>query len=184
MRRLKLAKTFLHIWRDILLVCVSTDNFSSSSVCGEFPYTLSFKYPQRKKSNGFKSGEWGAHSCSARLLMILFPNTSLKKVKAKLEVWGVAPSCWNQACLMLTPCLLFNSLMNRRTTSTYNLFTFGFDALFRRFWKSHPFFNFALIFLFLKLWIWNLENLFPLGYILVFLSGFEFEEKMPKLEEF
>ena len=144
MRRLKLAKTFLHIWRDILLVCVSTDNFSSSSVCGEFPYTLSFKYPQRKKSNGFKSGEWGAHSCSARLLMILFPNTSLKKVKAKLEVWGVAPSCWNQACLMLTPCLLFNSLMNRRTICSHLVLMHFFEDF-----ENHtPFFNFLLIFLF------------------------------------
>ena len=37
-------------------------SFSSDIVWGWCLYTLSFKYPHRKKSGGLRSGLWGAHS--------------------------------------------------------------------------------------------------------------------------
>lgn len=43
-----------------------------------------------------KSGERGSHSTQGCLEIMLLPNTSRRTFKILLDVWHVAPSCWNQ----------------------------------------------------------------------------------------
>ena len=42
---------------------------SRQIVSGHVIFSLSFKYPERKKSSGVKSGEWAAHSTAVRVMM-------------------------------------------------------------------------------------------------------------------
>ena len=52
-------------------------------------------HPQ-KKSQGNRSGERGGHGTSP-LWEMSFPGNNLRNSAiASLEVWAVAPSCWNQ----------------------------------------------------------------------------------------
>jgi hypothetical protein len=52
--------------------------------------TLSFKQPQKKKSQGLRSGE---HAGQISLLIILSPKTSNKTCIDTCAVWAVAESC-------------------------------------------------------------------------------------------
>ena len=45
-----------------IFISHSIDDFGSSMVRGFLEYTLSFKYPQKKKSGGVKSGDLGGHA--------------------------------------------------------------------------------------------------------------------------
>ena len=46
----------------ILWMCCVIESFSSWSDSGTSLYTTSFRWPQRKKSRGFRSGEYGAQT--------------------------------------------------------------------------------------------------------------------------
>ena len=69
--------------------------FSSAIVLGFDEYTLSFRWPQRKKSGGVRSGEWGDHSIGHLRLMIRCPKWAWSQSSVLLAVCGVAPSCWS-----------------------------------------------------------------------------------------
>ena len=64
-------------------------------------YTFDLRYPQRKKSHGFKSGEWMDQLMSPRNEIKWPGNISLKIPIARWKVWAVAQSCWNQALSVL-----------------------------------------------------------------------------------
>ena len=94
------------------LGCVSSDktfdkNLRSFKVWNCSPEIWSLRWPQRKKSKGFKSRLCDAHVFSVNLLMTSPSKWSLSHVKTHLAVWGAAPSCmthcwplasWPQNC--------------------------------------------------------------------------------------
>ena len=62
---------------------------------GRLMYTFDLRYPQRKESHGFKSGERADKPMSPRNEIKWPGNIFLKIPIARREVWAVAPSCWN-----------------------------------------------------------------------------------------
>jgi hypothetical protein len=68
--------------------------FYSSSVRELLLQTRSFKQPQRKKSQGLRSGE---RAGQMPLLIILSPETSDKAFIDIRAVWAVSESCLNQS---------------------------------------------------------------------------------------
>ena len=57
---------------------------------------FSFEVPHRKKSQGDRTGEREGHDTSP-LWEMSFPGNNIRNSAiASLEVWAVAPSCWNQ----------------------------------------------------------------------------------------
>jgi hypothetical protein len=68
--------------------------FSSVILYGCFWNTIPFKYPRREYLQRFKSGEVGGHKSWVRTLS---SKTSGRKWNMLLLVWGMAPSCGNQA---------------------------------------------------------------------------------------
>ncbi|XKL61520.1 hypothetical protein PGB90_008577 [Kerria lacca] len=53
----------------------------------------SLRYPQRKKSNGDRSGLRGGHK---PVETSRSPKNSRRNSIDDCDVWGLAPSCWNR----------------------------------------------------------------------------------------
>ena len=109
-RRWKFAMTRVQVPMSIARISLWMFCFNSWMVSGLFRYTLSLRYPQTKKSKGFRSGEWAAHSIALLLLTIRSANFSCKNARAFRLVSAVSPSCWNQA--NSTCCRLLNTDQN------------------------------------------------------------------------
>ena len=77
------------------LIKRSTRLLRSFKVWNCSPDIWSLRWPQRKKSKGFKSGLCDAHVFSVNLLMTRPSKWSVSHVKTRLAVWGAAPSCMN-----------------------------------------------------------------------------------------
>ena len=60
-------------------------------------YTFPLRYPHKKKLQGDRSGELGGGHGISPLWEMNFPGNNFhNSAIASLEVWAVAPSCWNQ----------------------------------------------------------------------------------------
>ena len=118
-RRAKLSMTRLHMSLGIACASDAIACFRSSMVSGLFWYTLSLRYPHRKKSRGFKSGEYADHSGSHLRLINRPPNLCWSHAKDSSEVWGVAPSCWNHWRALKNLLCWPSSAQNLCSTSTY-----------------------------------------------------------------
>ena len=70
------------------LISLLMASFSSSVVCGEGLYTLSLRYPHKKKSGGLKSAEWGGHSISVFNDMTFCPNLFANHSSTATDVCG------------------------------------------------------------------------------------------------
>jgi hypothetical protein len=70
-------------------------SFKSSRDRGRCLKTFSFRYHQRKKSRGLKSGDRASHSTSPLKEIKRPGNISLNTPSERGAVWAVAPSCWN-----------------------------------------------------------------------------------------
>ena len=118
-RRWKFSMTLSHASRGIAWIAAVIAALRSEMVCLLSAYTLSFRYPHRKKSGGFKSGECGDHSGS-HLRLIKRPGKCwCSHSKDSFDVWGVAPSCWNHWMALVTPLRCPSSAQNFLRTSTY-----------------------------------------------------------------
>jgi len=99
----KFLMTLPHSSLGIALIAAVIAAFMSGTVWGLLPYILSLRYPHRKKSGGFKSGECGDH-CGPHLRLI---SRSGKRccshANDSFEVWGVSLSCWNHWRTLTTP---------------------------------------------------------------------------------
>ncbi|GBN88373.1 hypothetical protein AVEN_259528-1 [Araneus ventricosus] len=67
---------------------------SSCSVGGRVAYTRCLMHPQRKKSNGFRSGERGGHSTQPPYPMTCCGNVSRMYCWTLDTLCRGAPSCW------------------------------------------------------------------------------------------
>ena len=68
-------------------------------------------------AGGFKSSECGAHSISHLLLMSRSPNRCFCHNRVLLEVWGMAPSCWNHCSSPVMPLCRPNAAQNFLSTT-------------------------------------------------------------------
>ena len=78
----------------VILLC------KSWRLAGGVLYTLAFKYPHRKKSNGARSGDLGGHSTGWPRPTTLPGNSSCNRRLTTLALWHGAPSWKNQTCGM------------------------------------------------------------------------------------
>src|SRR5712692_2957493 len=67
---------------------------SASIVVGLFAYTLSFRYPHRKKSRGVRSHERGGQLTGPLREITRSANFVSSRSSVSFAVWLVAPSCW------------------------------------------------------------------------------------------
>ena len=74
-------------------------------------YKELFKWPHIEKFDGEKSRKWNAHSTSIHRLITRFSKCPKSQAMFRLEVWEVAPSCWNYTLLLSMP-LRSSSLQN------------------------------------------------------------------------
>ena len=79
----------------ILWMCCVIDSFSSWIDSGTSLYTTSFKWPQRKMSKGFRSGEFGAQTKLVFRLITRSPKFVASQFLEACAVWGGVPSCIN-----------------------------------------------------------------------------------------
>ena len=93
-RRVKFLMTASIMSCPIRRVSATMFAFSFAIVLGFDEYTLSFRWPQRKKSGGVKSGEWGDHSIGHLRLMTRCPKWAWSHLSVLLAVCGVAPFLW------------------------------------------------------------------------------------------
>ena len=77
----------------ILWMCCVIEYFSSWSDSGTSLYTTSFRWPQRKKSRGFRSGEYGAQTKLVFRLITRSPKFFASQFLEAIAAWGGAPSC-------------------------------------------------------------------------------------------
>jgi hypothetical protein len=75
--------------------------------------TSSFRYHQRKKSHGLKSGDGAGHPTSPIKEIKCPGNISLNTPSERHAVWAVAPSCWNHTCSLST----LSSLGHRKVSN-------------------------------------------------------------------
>ena len=81
-------------------------------------YTWDFKYPQRKKSNGFRSGDLAGQSCPLMALLVTtLPSTLRSRYLMLWSVtWHCAPSCCHYSIchhfLFLTQAKLWTASKN------------------------------------------------------------------------
>jgi len=73
-------------------------------------YTLDLMKPQRKKSAGDRSGDFGGQGTSPNLEVKRPGKCSLNNATVSLAVCDVAPSCWNQKS-WTSPCLSISGIM-------------------------------------------------------------------------
>ena len=66
-------------------------------------YKELFKWPHKEKFDGEKSRKWNAHSTSIHRLITRFSKCPKSQAMFRLEVWEVAPSCWNYTLLLSMP---------------------------------------------------------------------------------
>ena len=99
----KLSITLTHSSLVMAWICWVIATLSSAIVCGLFWYTWSFKKPQRQNSGGFKSGECGDHSGMRHLLISQPAKRRSSHSIVMLDVWGVAPSCWDHCSSWCMP---------------------------------------------------------------------------------
>lgn len=141
---------------------------SSCTVCGVSLYTKSFKCPQRKKSKGFRSGEYGAQTKSVLRLITLSLKFSVSHCRDSFAVWGGAPSCISHWDVMFLVFLrrqtlnLFNISIYRSEVTdlwakNYGVQLFTMNVLFCILRKTHYFFQISAPFLFFKLSLSNLR---------------------------
>ena len=79
-------------------------------------YTTSFRWHQRKKSRGFRSGEYGAQTKLVFRLITRSPKFLASQFLEASAVWGGAPSCISHWLAMSCP---------RRRRHILNLFKMG-----------------------------------------------------------
>ena len=93
--REKLVNTWSYIRRGMARNSVSIAFFNWGKFRGLSTYTYPLSYPH-KKSQVDRSGEQAGHGTSP-LWERSFPGNNLRNSAiASLELWAVAPSCWNQ----------------------------------------------------------------------------------------
>ena len=71
----------------ILWMCCVIESFSSWSDSGTSLYTTSFRWPQRKKSRGFRSGEYGAQTKLVFRLITRSPKFLASQFLEASAVW-------------------------------------------------------------------------------------------------
>ena len=114
-RRSKLSMVRRHMSGVMPLTTRRISCFNSNNVWGAFLYTLFFMYPHRKKSQGFRSGEWADQMFVVLRDMILSAKVSTNICRVSFATWGVAPSCWNHWVFIAMPLLFRESKKFFRT---------------------------------------------------------------------
>ena len=96
---MKLADIFRKVANEMAAQSSLITLSSFSNVQEFFSYIASFKWSQREKSHGFKSGEY-----SGNCILFLWSNVNLKQLynyqniplKSSAVQWGPTPSCMSQ----------------------------------------------------------------------------------------
>ena len=107
--REKLAITCSHIWWSMARMSLSVAFRNWGTSRGLSTYTFPLRYPHKKKSQDDRSRERGGLYGTSPLWEMSFPGNNLYNLAiASVQVWAVAPSCWNQILNLFNWCL-YNS---------------------------------------------------------------------------